>query len=238
MPDHPGSYSIDALLNSGIQPLDDLPDDELDALGKALGRGPLAVPVAVSADGILLDGHQRLKALRAVGRKRIDAGDVRVIEKATSENALEWAIQLNVARRHLTVPQKADLARKLQRERRWSQRKIARVFGVTQPAVAQWLAATTPGDGEPPAAYVTGLDGKSYPTPPRAERPPRHPWAPDGHAYKAVDKAVRALQGESVVAGLSLLERTNLERRISDLMAAAEDLQGRLAEPDQPPGQE
>jgi ParB-like chromosome segregation protein Spo0J len=225
MTDQPSRYSIAELLNRGVQPLEDLPAEELAALGKAIGRGPLAIPVSVSSDGLLLDGHQRLKAMLAAGRKLIDAGDVRVIDQATAANALEWAIRLNVARRHLSVAEKADLARKLQMERRWPQRKIAKVFGVTQPAVAQWLSTTAATTQQEQPTFVIGADGKEYDaTAPRPERPPRNPWAPDGHAYKAIRKAVRALQGEHALAGLNPLQLAKLGQELDDLIAAAEEL--------------
>ena len=45
-------------------------DETLDALGRGLRRDEsMAVPVVITRDGILIDGHQRLRALRAKGRK-------------------------------------------------------------------------------------------------------------------------------------------------------------------------
>ena len=46
------------------------------------------------------------------------------------------------------------MGRQLQRERNWSQGKIAQLFSVSQPAVGQWLRATA-GQGYP----EPGLDG-------------------------------------------------------------------------------
>jgi len=99
----PGRYAIKTLLAAGEQPFADLDDDELDSLGKAIGKGPLDDPVSVSEDGILLDGHQRLKAMLRSGRTWIQPSDVRIIEGVTRENALEKAVELNVRRRHLTL---------------------------------------------------------------------------------------------------------------------------------------
>jgi ParB-like chromosome segregation protein Spo0J len=222
-------YSIEGLLSAGEQPFPDLPEEDLRELGKGIGKGQLAVPVSITADGVLVDGHQRLKAMAARGRKTIAAGDVRVIDGATRETALDWAIRLNAARRHLTGAQKAELARKLQRERRWSQGRIAKAFGVARPAVSQWLANYPAPDGEQPT-YVVGEDGKEYDL---AERPaagkaPRHPWAPDGHAFKAVRKAGRALQGERVLAGLNPIQVAKLGQELEDLIAAAEELRAAI----------
>jgi transcriptional regulator with XRE-family HTH domain len=229
MLDQPSSYSIEDLLNSGIQPFPDLPDEDLDQMGRSIGRGPLPIPVSVTADGILIDGHQRLKAMTARGRKRIDAGDVRVIDGATRETALDWAIKLNAARRHLTGPQKAELARKLQRERRWSQGRIAKAFGVARPAVSQWLANYPAPGGEQPT-FVVGLDDKTYDVPERADAStaPRHPWHPTGPAFKAIRKASRALQTNGDVIGLDPLDLAKLGAEVDQLIEAAEELRAAI----------
>lgn len=231
--ERPARYNIDALLNSGVQPLPDLEDGEMTALGKAIGRGPLADPVSVSSDGILLDGHQRLKAMRAQGRVYIDAGDVRIIEQATADNALEWAVELNVRRRHLTVDQKAGLARQLQRERRWSQAKIARLFGVSRPAVTQWLGKTAGIQDHYVPAVIVGADGRAYDrdavTGRPSTRPQRPPWHPEGYAYKGVRKALNLLQGEPY-GGLSPIQEAKLAQLLTDLIEAAEALQNQITD--------
>lgn len=193
--DRPKRYRIEALLNSGVQPFRDLDDETLDALGRGIGRKALAVPVVITSDGILIDGHQRLKAMRARGRTYIDASDVRVAEEADASNALEHAVRLNVQRRHLTTDEKADVARRLQRERKWSQRKIADLFGVTQPAVSQWLR-----DDSDRPDNVVGVDGVTQPVAPkRAARPKLvpHPWdLHRGEAFAMVEKLISRLRGE------------------------------------------
>lgn len=231
MPDQPGSYSIEDLLNSGVQPFPDLTDEDLHEMGRSIGKGPLPIPVSVTADGILIDGHQRLKAMAARGRKRIDAGDVRVIEGATRGTALDWAIKLNAARRHLTGPQKAELARRLQRERGWSQGRIAKAFGVARPAVSQWLANYPAPDGEQPT-FVVGLDDKVYDVPerPDTDKAPRHPWDPAGPAFKALRKATRALQTSGEVVGLDAFDLAKLGAELDHLIEAAEELRATIEE--------
>ena len=229
----PGRYAIKTLLAAGEQPFADLDDEELDSLGKAIGRGPLDDPVSVSEDGILLDGHQRLKAMLRANRTYIDASDVRIITGATRENALEKAVELNVRRRHLSVEQKADLARRLQRERRWSQGKIAKLFGVSRPAVSQWLAKTSDDVDDGGPRLIQGGDGKFYdreavsnrqPT-----RPPRPPWHPEGYAFKSLAKAHRLLRGEEY-GGLEPLQEARLSQLLADVIEAAEALQNVIAD--------
>jgi hypothetical protein len=129
----------------------------------------------------------------------------------------------------------AELARTLQRERHWSQRKIAQVFGVSQPAVSQWL--TRPTDNvdnvDDDITIVEGLDGKTYETPAATrERAPQHPWAPGGDSYRKVRAAVRALRSEPPADGLGPHQRANLEKVLGDLVEAAEEAQNAMARED------
>jgi hypothetical protein len=102
---------------------------------------------------------------------------------------------------------------------------------VKRPAVSQWLANYPAVDGERPS-FVIGEDGKEYDVADRqaADRAPRHPWAPDGHAYRAVHKAVRALQENETIAGLSPIHLAKLGQEIGDLIEAAEGLQNEIGE--------
>lgn len=232
----PGRYGIKTLLAAGEQPFADLDDEELDSLGKAIGKGPLDDPVSVSEDGILLDGHQRLKAMLRANRKYIDASDVRIITGVTRENALEKAVELNVRRRHLTVEQKAELARRLQRERRWSQGTIARLFGVSRPAVSQWLAKTSDEtDGADEPRLIQGGDGKFYDqeavTNRQPTRPQRPPWHPDGYAFKGLAKARHLLRSEDY-GGLPPLQEAKLSQLLADVIEAAEALQNVISDDD------
>jgi ParB-like chromosome segregation protein Spo0J len=234
----PGRYNLQTLLDMGVQPLPDLAPDEFEGLRRAISRGPLADPLTVSSDGMLLDGHQRAKAMLANGRKFVGAGEVHVVAAANASNAFEYAVQLNVARRQLTVEQKAELARKLQRERRWSQAKIAKLFGVTRPAVSQWLAKHPGGDDEPEASplVVSGMDGKTYvtePVRPRQESEQRNAWRPDGYAYRALHKALGLVQREPV-GGLDGFHTAKLRALAEDMVESCEELVGKLSDAETP----
>jgi hypothetical protein len=174
----PTRYKIETLLAEGVQPFDDIDAYAFDALADGMkDRKELTVPVVLSKDGVLLDGHQRLRALLRNGRTFINAADVKIEPSANAENALEWAVKLNMVRRHYTMEDKAQAARRLQREYGWSQRTIAAFFGVSQPAVSQWFAASP--DTEAPEE-ITGADGKRYRTRRRQRpRPPAGPALPE-----------------------------------------------------------
>ncbi len=229
MTDQPKRYSIEKLLQTGVQPFPDWPDEELDQFGKDLGRKMLAQRVSMTSDGIIVDGHQRLQALQRAGHKTISADEVHIVEWATKANALELAVELNVRKRpSLTIAEKANMARQLQRKYNWSQRKLAKIFGVSQPAISQWLSAT-PTDDTDPVSFVIGEDGKEYsPTREKVERAPRHPWAPDGHAYRAIHKATRALQSNETIAGLNPIHLAKLAQELDDLIEAAEEVRNQV----------
>lgn len=218
----PSRYSINALLATGAQPF----GDEEEPLGK-IGRNELPVPVAISRDGILLDGHRRLKQMRREKRKYIAAGDVRVVKAATAETALEWAVKLNLQRRQVSTEQKAALARKLQRDRGWSQAKIADLFGVTRPAVSQWLGKHEGVEAE----TVVGLDHKVYPVKKKTkEKVIPHAWDPErGYIVRDITKLTRRIEAAEV-DGLTEEEIEVVKVKVQDLMLmldrALEDLGG------------
>jgi hypothetical protein len=224
-------------LARGAQPFEDLDPEPLRELGRGIGKGELPVPINLTEDGVLIDGDQRLKAMFATGRKFIDRTDVRVIPGATAKDALEWSVRLNTQRRQLTVDQKGAVARRLQEQMHWSQARIARAFGVSRPAVSQWLAGT---ESEHGPGYVEGEDGKSYPVKhrepdgpksPAGEKPLKHPWKSGGRGLASTKAAAKVLKTEGGVNGLSQMEKMNLESTLTDLIEAAEELLGQLHAP-------
>jgi ParB-like chromosome segregation protein Spo0J len=157
----PKFYSIEKLLSQSIQPFRDLPPDEFESLKQSINDRGILNPVLLTEDGYLYDGHQRLKAMIAIGRKNIAARDTRVQRGVTRKNMLEHAYTSNIVRRHLSSADKAAAMHQCV-ARGWSQTKIARVFGMSQPGVSQLLAAYPP-EGELPDVIVTeGEDGKTY----------------------------------------------------------------------------
>lgn len=229
-----GQHRITDLLDKGVQPFPDLPTDDFEALRKTLGKHPLADPVSITSDGWLIDGHQRLKALLANGRRTITSDEIRVVDAAQAGNMWDYAVQLNVQRRQLTVEDKADAARKLQRERKWTQGRIAKAFGVSRPAVSQWLAKV-PADDDNRPTQITGQDGRVYETdavtgrPATSGRPQRPAWHPEGYAFKGIRKALTLLQSEPYGA-LPSLQEAKVAQLLDDLIQAAETLRNEISE--------
>ena len=228
MTDQPSRYSIEALLNKSVQPFENIDDGTLAAIRRDLAPdGELAVPIVVGADGTLIDGHQRLQAMRKAKRTFVDARDVRVLPDATAENALEWSIKLNVRRRHLTTEQKAALARELQRTRGWSQARIAKAFAVSRPAVTQWLGKHP--DESHEVTEVEGVDGIVQPVTHKrkaAPKPAAHFWdLYRGEGFRLTETLIARLQDPDKVPTrppLTEMEHDKAVIRLGDLAWAIE----------------
>lgn len=230
-----GKWRIETLLATGVQVFDNLTDEDLATLGGDLDARDLTVPVVVSADGILVDGHQRLLALHRRGVKYLTADQVRVSERITATNALEESVKLNVRRRHLTIADKAVVARRLIRERGFSQARVAELFGVSRPAVSQWLAAVADDNPDTEPVEVLGLDGKVRTvTPPKGSTPKapdlddalRRMWVgPVARMPKKLTDVVKDLAAFPPSRAVRMLPRADLavlERQLQDVLEAAE----------------
>jgi len=189
----PAFYSIEKLLSQTVQPFPDLPPEEFEVLRESIRTRGLLNPVLLTADGYLFDGHQRLKAMIALGRKRLPAEQVRIMPKVDRDNMLAAAYASNLVRRMVTTAQKVACMHALV-AKGWSQRKIAREFAMSQPAVSQLLANPNylP-EGELPEVIITqGEDGKTYTRTPRTPR--EHTDLPDSR-YDRRQRIKRRLAG-------------------------------------------
>ncbi len=189
--EHPASYSLERLLSEGCQPFPDMTPEAFEELKASIKARGLQEPVKLTGDGTnsMFDGHQRCQALIALGKKRISAGDVRIVPGVTRESMWEAAITANSVRRHLTSNDKAQAMHRCAAHG-WSQRKIARAFGMAQPSV-QYLMSTYQREGDVPApSTITGDDGKTYqPAEPKDPKTKAHPWAWNGVNFKIVQRA-------------------------------------------------
>ena len=238
----PKQYDIQELLDSAVQPFEPADDEWIKRVAKMVkGGGGLPDPVSVTKDGILVDGSQRLTAMKRAGRVIISASEVHVIDGATKDNAWDYAIMLNASRRQLTLEQKAAVARQLIRERGWSQRRVADAFGVSRPAVSQWLSRVADPDPSPGPIAVTGKDGKRYftdPAPHSGQEPDAEPerivspWHPSkGRTARAVSSALRSIRNSSgETFNLTAIQRAALEQNLADLVEACEDALQRLSD--------
>lgn len=94
--------------------------EEYRALLDDIHRHGVQVPLEVTAEGVVLDGRQRLKAARQLAHKRVP---VRVV---VPEDELAYILRCALRRRHLSASQKAALAVQLEeveREREQARRR-------------------------------------------------------------------------------------------------------------------
>lgn len=192
-PDTPtGRIHIATALNNSVQLFDDLDDDMIDALKEADLR---TAPPVFSRDGILIEGNQRLRAAMRARRTWLSPDQYVVDDSVDQSNALEASLKRNLVRRHLTVEQKAALAVKLQKDRGYSQGVIAKLFGVSRPAVSQWLE-----NMNREAMETTGLDGKKRKQSPLERKKAQddlndaYPWEPErGYLHRDITRLHRRL---------------------------------------------
>jgi hypothetical protein len=211
-------YSIEKLLSQTVQPFADLAPEDFEVLKQSIKDRGLINPVLLTEDGYLFDGHQRLKALLALGRKRISAEHVKVMPNVTRDNMLGHAYASNMVRRMLTTPDKAARMHQCA-AMGWSQRRIAKEFAMSQPGVSQ-LMATYPPEGDVPEVIVTqGDDGKTYTRTPRGAQPKPKRWGWGGEAARTVRKARKLIVTE-LPTGLDEREKADLAEELEALAEA------------------
>lgn len=192
------------------------PEDFATLKADVAARG-VQVPVEVDEAGNLLDGHHRVQAwteLRAEGHRLPDYP--RVVRRFSSEeDRIHHVLALNLARRHLSPADRAQVIGDL-RARRLSIRRIAGELGVGYGTVRRALQVfnTEHLAGEPHGSpeRVTGADGKTY----RTARPaPSIPVKGRRDQARAQD-ALEAL-GEEAPAKLMELSRAEQLGRQANL---------------------
>jgi len=144
----------------GFQLFPELGDAEYAALKRDIAEHGLLVPIELDETGAVLDGHTRLRAWHELRDEGVKVPDYpRVIRRLPDRDSkVGHVLALNLARRHLSREQRAELVARL-RDERWSHRRIAAVLGVDEITVRRDLRGAT--DVAP--ATVEGRDGRSYP---------------------------------------------------------------------------
>lgn len=93
--------------------------EEFERFVEDIAANGLQVPIAVTPDGVLLDGRNRLRACERLG--------IEPVFQTIEADPSEYIQSLNLYRRHLTTEQKKEVARKfMEMHPDWSNRKIAK----------------------------------------------------------------------------------------------------------------
>jgi ParB-like nuclease domain len=156
------------------QVLPPLSPEEYAALKADIAARGVLVPVEYDEEGQILDGFHRVQICQEVGRDWPRA----VSQGLTEDQKLERALQLNLARRHLSKEHKQQLAIRL-RQQGWTQARIADTLLISQGTVSMWLNEFINSDELTGSQRIHGKDGKRYPG--RKTRHPsrQHPHEPE-----------------------------------------------------------
>jgi ParB-like chromosome segregation protein Spo0J len=121
-------------MERSYQVLPPLSAEEYAALKADIAARGVLVPVEYDENGHILDGFHRVQICQALGRDWPQA----ICQGLTDEQKLERALQLNLARRHLSKEHKQQLAIQL-RQQGWTQAHIADALLISQGTVSMWL---------------------------------------------------------------------------------------------------
>jgi N6-adenosine-specific RNA methylase IME4/predicted XRE-type DNA-binding protein len=113
------------ILSKIIPPLS---SDDFQRLKADIEKNGIRLPIIVSPKGKIIDGVHRYKIAKELGIKF-------EIKEQDFEDEVMAGIQLNLARRHLSIEQKRELIAKL-RQMGWSQEKVAETIGIAQSRVS------------------------------------------------------------------------------------------------------
>lgn len=92
------------LIPSPILP--QLPDDEFNTLKTSIQEIGIQVPILITEDATIIDGHERYRVIQDLGIKRFP---MRVLGGLSEPQRREYAVRLNIERRHLTREQRRFL---------------------------------------------------------------------------------------------------------------------------------
>ena len=138
-----------------------LPPDEYAQLLDSIRQRGVLQPLLITANHVLIDGHERWKAICELGLSRYP---IRIIGNLSEPERVELAIRVNLERRHLSVAQRRELAALLLRaDPSRTNRAVAGTVGCDHKTVGK-VRSTLQQVGEIPKVdrASTGRDGKTY----------------------------------------------------------------------------
>ena len=113
---------IDSLKQNALQSevFGDLPDAELDRLRVSIKKQGLTYPIEIQSDGTILDGHQRVRAFKLLGRKKIRCWVRTDLEEKGAKACDDRFVEANLERRQLTKLQIARCCKRLKGNLRYA----------------------------------------------------------------------------------------------------------------------
>jgi len=146
------------------QVLPDLPAEEFQALKEDIRRRGVQVPIEITTEDEILDGHQRLRACEQLAIRDYPVKVVAGLR--TDQEKRHHAIRANLLRRQLTREQRRTLiADELRRTRgKLSNRVLAGLFACSDHTIATVRRELESGAQIAHLPKSEGRDGKSYPS--------------------------------------------------------------------------
>jgi ParB-like chromosome segregation protein Spo0J len=153
------------------QLLPELPPEQFAALKADIAERGVIVPVIVDEFGDIIDGHNRARACRELGKNDYP---VEVRAGLSEEEKRALSRKLNALRRHLTRDQvRQIIADQIKETPAWANNRLAAVLGVDDKTVAAVRANLEATSEIPKLDKLTGTDGKArLRKQAKAKRPP------------------------------------------------------------------
>lgn len=235
-PSTPQSYSLESLLSGPhAQPWPDMPPEKFDAFKADIKNRGVLKPIDLTIEGFIFNGHQRCRALLALGRKRINADLVQIHPDVNAQNMMDYAIAINDQSRDITGADRATVMHARVRDG-WNQRRIAKAFSVSQAAVSKLMAKYPPKE-EYTSIVVSEDGGRSYVrtattetvTEHDADVSPKNPWEYSGTNTRIIKRATELCSNaQEATSELDALDRETLRTVIVKLSQATEAMLAHL----------
>src|SRR5208283_2636959 len=131
-----------------------LPPQEYAQLRDSIRERGVLQPILITADHVLIDGHERWKAIQELGLTRYP---LRVVGNLDEPERKELAIRLNVERRHLSRAERQRLLELILRDApAKSSREVADMLKVNQSTVSRTRQKLRAGDANASAVAING----------------------------------------------------------------------------------
>ena len=136
-----------------------LPLDQYEALRDHIARNGVEEPILVTSERIIIDGHERFKAVTELGLRKYP---IRILGNMSEQERKEKAIALNLLRRHLSRAERQYWLEELIRlNPQRSSRDLAATANVSQSTAARAKAKVL-GSESNDSVDVIGRNGKTY----------------------------------------------------------------------------
>jgi ParB-like nuclease domain len=174
-----------------------LPPEEYEALKNDIARNGVRQPILVTSSGIIIDGHERYRAVIELGIRKYP---LRVVGNLSEKERREMAIALNLFRRHLTRAERQHWLEELIRlSPLKSSRDLAATAKVSQSTAARAKSKVL-GTESNDSVEIHGHNGKTYSYRPKPAVSVENPQGEDRKVAKTGHRVATPVVGVSLIA--------------------------------------